>query len=394
MRIDWAKVRLRQGAALATLPLLREQRVQVASFVLENGKLALDKNIAVTYKGKTTPVPDMAGSACPDLVYPNYQDWGFVKVVLDKRSFAAAGRHLRAVDDPLLRAMLWQSLWDGVRDGQYPLDAFLGTVLANLGGEPDYSLLGNVLGKVSESVDYLDSMQVSAAYRARTGAALRQMAWAGMMAHKDDSNFVRRWYGLYQDVASDQTGLDSLASILAGTTVIEGWPLSQDARWSIIGRLNRYGYPGSAALIETELARDKSDSGQAAALRATVLRPEPKVKAEWLAKIEDLKTALPFSRIRVAMGSLYPAGQSALAEATAAQRLDGLAAIDQAASPVYMRAYAGSMIPANCTPASVARLEKAVGRFRNLSAGTGRALRDTLEQDRRCLTIRKAMTVR
>ncbi|MES2321782.1 MAG: aminopeptidase N [Pseudomonadota bacterium] len=384
---------LRQGATLASLPVLREQRVQVASFRFRDGKLARVKNIAVTYKGKVTPVPAMAGSDCPDLVYPNYQDWGFVKVVLDKRSFAAAGKHLRAVDDPLLRAMLWQSLWDGVRDGQYRLDAFIATALENLGGEQDYSLLGDVIAKMSEAAGYLDQMQVSAAYRARTSAALQAMAWKAMGANKDDSNTVRRWYTLYLGAASDRKGLDSLASILAGTTVIDGMPLGQDARWDIIARLNRYDYPGSAAMIDAELARDKSDSGQAAALRATVLRPDPALKAEWLAKIGDLKTTLPFSRIRVAMGSLYPAEQSALAEATAAQRLDGLAAIDKVAGPVYMRSYAGSMIPANCTPASVARLEKAVAGFTELSAGTSRSLRDTLEEDRRCVAIRKKMTV-
>jgi aminopeptidase N len=59
----------------------------------------------------------LVGAACPDLVYPNYEDWGFVKVQLDKRSFDTARASLAGVDDPLLRAMLWQSLWDGVRDG-------------------------------------------------------------------------------------------------------------------------------------------------------------------------------------------------------------------------------------------------------------------------------------
>jgi hypothetical protein len=45
------------------------------------------------------------------------------------------------------------------------------------------------------------------------------------------------------------------------------------------------------------------------------VRPDPQVKAQWLGTVEDLKTKLPFSKIRTAMNSLYPAEQKALAEA-------------------------------------------------------------------------------
>ena len=54
----------------------------------------LERNVAVTYAGAQTPVPGMNGAACPDLVYPNYGDWGFVKVQLDPRSFDSPRAHL------------------------------------------------------------------------------------------------------------------------------------------------------------------------------------------------------------------------------------------------------------------------------------------------------------
>src|SRR5205823_6088056 len=141
-----------------------------------------------------------------------------------------------------------------------------------------------------------------------------------------------------------------------GKRTLEGLSANQDLRWSIIARLNRYDYPGAANLVKAEQERDKSDSGQAAALAATVVRPDPAVKSEWLGTIQDVKTKLPFSKVRTAMGSLYPAEQKALAEQTAEQRLARLPELDKAAGPVYMRAYAPSMIPAGCTPASVKRL--------------------------------------
>ncbi|NNG23264.1 aminopeptidase N [Massilia sp. ML15P13] len=382
---------LQQAAASRALPTLREQRVQVAAFKLESGKLVLAKNVPVTYSGAKTNVPGMVGAACPDLVYPNYQDWGFVKVQLDKRSFDTARTTLAGVDDPLLRAMLWQSLWDGVRDAKLPLNDFIKVALANAPQEKDYTLLGDVLGKVSTSKYYLDAMALDNAWSRETGKQLEDMAWNGVVAHKGNDNFQRRWFATYLNVASSPEALARLAGMLEGRGT-EGLNIGQDQRWAIIGRLNRYNASGAAALVEAEQARDKSDTGQGAALAATVARPDPKVKAEWLATIQNLQTELPFSKVRTAMGSLYPAEQAKLAEQTAEARLAKLPAIDKAAGPVFMRSYAGAMIPASCTPASVQRLSRAAGSMKELSAGTRRALLDTLQEDQRCVAIEKAMT--
>jgi aminopeptidase N len=383
---------LQQSAPGAALPTLREQRVQVATFKLAGDKVVLGKNVPVTYTGAATKVPALVGSACPDLVYPNYQDWGFAKVQLDKRSFTTAQASLSKVEDPLLRSMLWQAMWDGVRDGQLPLNEFIATAMANAGGEKDYTLLGKVLGMISTSKHYLDAMHGDAAYTQKTTLAMEDQAWAGVQANKGDSNFLRRWFGQYLGLATSKGALDRLAAILEGKLVVENLAVSQDLRWSIIGRLNRFAYPGSAELITAELARDKSDSGQSAALAATVVRPDPKTKAEWLSKVEDLKTTLPFSKVRIAMDSLYPVEQAALSEASAAERLAKLPAMDKAAGPVYMRSFA-EMIPANCTPASVKRLEAAAAQYKDLSAGTRRALLGTHQEDKRCLMIRQAITV-
>jgi aminopeptidase N len=386
-----ASFTLDQSAPSAALPTLREQRVQVATFKLDGSALALAQNAAVTYSGAKTAVPALVGSACPDLVYPNYQDWGFAKVQLDQRSFNTARAHLSGVADPLLRTMLWQSLWDGVRDGKLPLNEFIKTALNNAPAEKDYTLLGDVLGKISASKHYLNAMG-DTPYARKATRDLEQMAWNGVVASKGDDNFQRRWFNQYLGLAGSREALDHLAALLDGRTTVEGLNINQDLRWAIIGRLNRYDYPGSAALVEAELARDKSDTAQAEALAATVSRPDPKTKAEWLATVEDLQTKLPFSKIRTAMFNLYPSEQHALAEQSAQARLAKLPALDKSAGPVYMRAFAGSMIPASCTPASVKRLTDAAGQMKDLSAGTRRALLDAQQEDQRCVTIKQAMT--
>lgn len=384
---------LNQSAPGKHLPSLREQRVQVAAFRIDGGKLALSKNVPVTYKGARTAVPEMNGAACPDLVYPNYQDWGYVKVQMDERSFATAKSSLAKVEDPLLRAMLWQSLWDGVRDAKLPLNEFIDVALNNAPQESDYTLLGDTLAKVTASKRYLDAMNLGGAYPGKTAQALEQMAWNGVLAHRGRPDFQRRWFGHYVDVASTPDALARLAGILDGKVDAAGLALNQELRWTIIARLNRYDHPGAAALIDAELARDKSDAGQIAAVAASAARPDAALKSEWLGKIQDQKTTLPFSRIRTAMGSLYPAEQKALAERSADARLAGLPALDKAAGPVFMRSYAVTMIPTGCTPESVARLGRAAERMQDLSAFTRRSLLDAVQEDGRCVAIRKALTI-
>jgi aminopeptidase N len=380
---------LRQSAPSAALPTLREQRVQVGTFKLADGKLVRGKNVAVTYKGAATPVPDLVGSACPDLVYPNYQDWGFVKIALDARSLATARAHLAGVDDPLLRTMLWQSLWDGVRDGKAPLDGFIDTVVKNAPTEQDYTLLGDVLGKAGAARALIDRTGVATAATRRATLALETMAWNGVQTGTGD--IQRRWLRSYVHFATSLEAQRRLAGLLDGTVTIPGMAINQDLRWEIIHQLSRRDYPGSVALVASEAARDKSASGQAAAIAAEVVRPDAATKTRWLATIGDQNTELPFSKVRTAMESLYPDEQRTLGEATADARLAQLAAFDRSAGPVYMRAYAGTMIPTDCTPASVARLARAAASMTDLSASTRRALLNAQEDDQRCVAIKQAM---
>ncbi|MEJ7805545.1 MAG: ERAP1-like C-terminal domain-containing protein, partial [Telluria sp.] len=276
---------LRQGTARAGQTVLREQRVQVATFVRMKGSMALNRNVAVNYQGASTRVPALVGSACPDLVYPNYQEWGFVKVQLDQRSMATARSQMGAISDPLQRAMLWQGLWDGARDGGYPLATFMATAMQHARAEKDDAVLRDLLKKIEEG----------AAFTPAPPSSLPQAAWQAMQA-SSDTDFKARWLKLYQNPVSDKAGLERLAGVLSGAVVIEGVPLNQDLRWNLIATLNRHDHVGSLALIATELARDNSDSGRSAALRATVLRPDPAIKAEWLAKIGDSMTTESFAR--------------------------------------------------------------------------------------------------
>jgi len=374
-------------------PTLREQKVQLALFKANKPGFSLIKKVSVIYQGETTRVDSLVGVSCPDLVYPNYQDWAFVKVNLDKRSFASTKNYLAQIEDPLLRSMLWQSLWDSVRDGKLPLNEYLTVALANAPFEQDYTTLGQVLRQISSAKFYLNKgLGSENSYTKDIALQLEHLTWQSTIANSDYKNLQRRWFTSYLNFAHTPMALDNLYKLLTGQHSLENLTISQDIRWDIIAQLSRFQHKKAAELIAAELTLDSSDTGEKSAIYAQVIAPDAKTKVDWLAKIQQQGTDLPFSKLRTAMSALYPSEQTHFNEQSANQRLVNLAAIDKANGPVFMRSYS-QLIPTTCNDLSVNRLAKAVSELSELSAGTKRSLLIKQQADQRCVMIKKAMTL-
>ncbi len=367
--------------------------MQIALFKLNKQSLELNKTMAVTYQGSTTTLPELIGSPCPDLVYPNYEDWAYVKVKLDTLSFSSAKKHLSSVTNPLLRAMLWQNFWDGVTDGYFPLNDLFNIVFQHAPTEKDYTLLGQILNQAMTAQDALILMAPSAIYTVQTALDLEQMTWAGTQNNKGNSNLLRLWFGAHISTVRSKAALENLFLLLNGKSSFDLMPIDQDLRWKIITQLNRMNYRSSQELIETESTLDKSDRGQSSAIGASVARPDISVKARWLANIFDLKTEKPLADIQAAMENIYPNEQIALSELSADERLTKLPLLDKIAGTVYMSHYLANMIPASCTLASNQRLKKAIVQFSELSDASKRAITAKYEDDVRCVSIKKSMTI-
>ncbi|MFB2799856.1 aminopeptidase N [Shewanella seohaensis] len=381
---------LLQYPASSELPTLREQKVQIALFTKGRFDLRHETTVAVTYKGERTEVKQLVGERCPDLVYPNYDDWGFVKVQLDDKSFDTAKQQLSRVTDPLLRSMLWQSLWDSVREGNLSLDQYLSTVFVNAPAENDYTVVGQIISTLLRSKEYLAQIApIQQNYAENAVKGLAQMSLRKTMESRGDNDFQRRWFNAYIQLAGDRDSLRHLAQLLDGTTKIKGLTLDQDLRWAIITQLNRYDFPNAQQRITQEAARDNSDSGEKAALAAQVIRPEAAAKRRWLSKVHA--DALPFAKQRIIMENLYPAEQKLLSAATAEERLANLADMDKK-GPVFMRSYSRNLIPTDCNYTSIAALDKVLDTQTGLSNLTRRTLLETRQTEQRCVLIKNKMT--
>ncbi|WP_445946010.1 aminopeptidase N [Shewanella sp.] len=372
-------------------PTLREQKVQVALFNKGRHYLEQQQVVAVTYKGRFTKVPELIGEICPDLVYPNFDDWGFVKVQLDDKSFQTAKQQLSNVHDPLLRSMLWQSLWDNVVDGKTGLDQFINVALVNAPLEQDYTILGQVIANLHQAMDYLNAMAPSQKnYTDKVAKAFSQMSLRRAMESHKDSDFQRRWFDAYVAFSHNGAALSHLSQLLDGKVKVQGLTLGQDLRWDIIRQLNRFDFPQSLQRLQAEKRRDNSDSGEKAAIAAEVIRPEAALKRRWLNTIEN-NEHMPFSKIRVAMENLYPSEQQLFSAATAEQRLANLPYTDSK-GPVFMRSYGTTLIPTSCSYAGISALDQVLNTNTSLSALTRRAVLEARQEEHRCVRIKAQMS--
>ncbi|ABM01120.1 aminopeptidase N [Shewanella amazonensis] len=378
---------LRQSAP-ADYPVLREQKVQVALFDADRHGLHRDRVVEVTFKGARTEVPALVGRQCPKLVYPNYQDWGYVKVNLDARSFDTARSQLSRTEDPLLRAMLWQSLWDSVTDGKLPLQDFLATALINAPLEKDLQMSTQIIGKLQSSAFYLQSANKGKGSFADKGLrALSQMSLRRAMESRGDKELQGRWFDAYISLAYGGEAIDHLNDLLDGASKVQGLEIDQDRRWDIIARLNRLDALGAERRVREELLHDNSDSGQKSAIRARVQRPDGSIKRQWLSKIAA--GSEPFPKLRVAMANLYQPEQRLLANASSDERLAMLPELD-AKGPVFARS-AATLIPGDCSQQGVDALSRYIDSKPALSSGMHRALLEARQLQQRCVTVLSAL---
>ncbi|QIR16247.1 aminopeptidase N [Shewanella aestuarii] len=382
---------LEQTAVNDEFPTLRQQKVQIGLFYKYRSELSKHRKVAVTYQGKLTDVKQLVGEQCPDLVYPNLDDWGFVKVDLDERSLKTAKQSLSLVHDPLLRSMLWQSLWDSVIDGQAPLNDFINVVLINAPNEHDYTILGQVIDNLYRAQKMLDLMApMHQDYATKVTRAISQMSLRMVMEHHQNSDFQRRWFAAYIHFSTQADSLSHIQQLLLGKSHIRGLTLDQDLRWALLKQLNRFDYGNAYQLLMAEKAKDSSDSGQKAAIAAQVIRPQAVLKRQWLHDIEH-NHSMPFSKKRVAMFNLYPAEQKLLSAATAEERLTDLIELDKQ-GPVFMRSYTQALIPQACSQDNIELLDNVLNSQTGLSKLTRRALLETRQYEQRCVNIKFKIT--
>jgi aminopeptidase N len=347
---EWARSWL-QTTGLSTLrPVVEGGRVQVAqeSSVLRphrvgaglydrsGGGLVRRARLDVEVAGARTDL-GLDAADRSDLLLLNDGDLSFAKVRFDDRSLATVLSDLRAVPDPLARALCWGSLWDACRDAELPAADFVAGVRRNVGAESDPAVVETLLAQA----------RTAALFYAADGTALVTALAADSLreahAARPGSDLQLARVRAFAGVARRPEHAQVLQALLDGRDVPEGLAVDTELRWALVEALATVGQVDHAA-IDAELARDDTAAGRLHALTARASMPDAAAKERaWTSAMTD--ASLSNHETRHLSAGFWRAGQDELLRPYVDRYVDQLPQAWQARTPQVAGTLATQLFP-------------------------------------------------
>ncbi len=272
-------------------PQLRPHRLAIGLYDLQDpGRDHGDKpslvrvaQLSADIDGASTEIVELRGVPRPALLLVNDDDHAYAKIRLDPQSAVTAVAHLDALRDPMPRRLLWSATWDATRDAELGARQFIDLALRNIGEESDSSAVLSLLSQVTTAA----RLYTAEALRRETCDRVAERWWG--LAEKAPAGSdlqlqaVRGFFGF----ARTPDHVKRLRGLLDGELALDGLTIDTDRRWELVGAIaatDADGSAGSAGLIDAELARDETATGQRAAAAARAARPDQAAKeAVWQA---------------------------------------------------------------------------------------------------------------
>ncbi len=273
-------------------PTIRPHRLGIGFYSLQEGALKRKQRIEIDVDDERTEVPELVGMTMPDLVLLNDDDLAYAKIRFDDASLTVALAHLKHIESPLARALVWGSVWDSTRDGETPASDYVSLVLDNIASETESTTLRTTLNQV-----VLVAKQYVAPTRrdetsTRVGDALWSLAENAEAASDAQFQFVK----FFAHVASTDEHFARLQGLRDGSLTLPGLVIDTDLSWEILEGL-ALGNKITGADIDATLAGDNTANGQQAAARARATFPTEEAKQAAFSSVVDSDT-LPNAIVR------------------------------------------------------------------------------------------------
>jgi aminopeptidase N len=358
-----------EQSAPAEHATLRPHALEVALAHEQDGHLVIE-SLPALVDGLRTDLPDARGLALPDLVFPNHGDHAYAKVALDDTSLEYVRDRLDRVEDPLLRALLWMSLWEMVRDRQLRSTEYLAIGRDRLDGEPDLDILNTVLDRTVLTVTrYVPEDVREAESHHWFVNALENVA-------RTDGDRRIMWARAAINIASTEEDVQRLVGLLEDREQIDGFELDQEMRWAVAIKQIAFGLPGGDERLAAETARDPSDRGRRALLKAEAARPTESAKADAWQRIHGEGYG-SFHLTRAAMQGFFWPQQKEVLEPYVEGFFDRVRDVFETRDHPFARSYLLSLFPAYMAEPRV--LDRANGLLSELNGSMPTLSRQLIE---------------
>ena len=373
-------------------PTLRTHRTQLGFYNFDRDDGVEIRVLPVTYAGARTDVP-APEIRCPEFVYANHGDWDYARVDFDREELSVLRDHLNKFDDPLIRSMLWQGIYNMVDYLRLSPGDFIDIALANVHREPDDDLARQVLGGLQNSWSYLRRLEDDEEYLVKLSDKIESFMWGAFLNSEPGSDRQLLWFDNFRGSVTSASGLDRLASmLLAELQLPDGFVFDQDRRWGVLQKLSGYAHPNTEELLVVEQARDPSDKGRRRSLSVEAARPDREQQRRLVAMLLESSEDLSVADARSYSGGLFPLHQHDLQLEIVGEVLDRLQDVSDRVDPRYFGSITGGPLGTICDQSYLDQLEHAVAQSATLHPSLRKRLLNMRFDVRRCLEVGEALS--
>ncbi len=257
----------------------------------------LPRSADALLRGESTSVRAIDGMPEIDFAYANFGDYGYGRFLLDPASREAVLARPEIVQGDLLRALVFGSLWESVRDAEIAPLAYLDLVVRVAPVERDPVTLASLLQRAQ--VAFLH--YASDAQRDAVAPHFEQLLAEGMLRADTPGRRIT-FFRTFTASAWSESGSSRLKSLLANTLQIPGVKLSSRDRFRAITRLLALDDPEAKELLSAQIAADSGDDGRRYAFAAAAAERSAEAKRVYFERFFN-EQSLPESWIDAALGS-------------------------------------------------------------------------------------------
>lgn len=332
---------------------------------------------------------------CPDFVYPNHNDHGYVNVKLDPRSLQFLQTDLAKVQDLLVRSLVWNDLWRMVRNYELPLKAYIEVVNQNFAMEQDEIILQQVVNTIvgergGSILKYWPTTPAAENAKLDFVARMEKDFSGRLRASVSGSDIEKFWFDNLQRLARTEPVLTDLYNKLASGKVSPRFSLDLDRKWAITLTLARYQHPSAAEALQRMKTEDASDRGLKSALSVEAIVPDLAVKERIVREISSIKDARPLQEVAAQSYALFPMGQENLRLKFETTFFEYLEKNKSSEDESRVGTVVGGLVPLGCELANSEKLKSRVLNDVAINPSLKKSLRMNIEEDERCQKIRSS----
>jgi aminopeptidase N len=330
-----------------------------------------------------TRVKEAIGLRRPSYVFANYEDYGYGLFLLDEKSRAYVLKNLGAVRDDFLRALLWGTLWDSVREAELAPADYIELALKLIPQERDEVTAQGVLSRVSAAFNrYLSNAQ-----RQELAPRLERIL-ADRMMNAETPGLRITSFRAFQSVALTAVAREMLKKILRDELIIPGMQLRSRDRFDIITALLMRDDEDAPRLLEAESKADTTDDARRYAYAAGAARARADIKKKYFdAYLNDAKLAE--SWIESSVVPFNTIGQAELTLPYLDAALRELPRLKRTRKIFFVNGWLSAFIGGQCSERAHAVVQDFIRRESSLDRDLRLKVLEVADGLERCVRIRK-----